>query len=44
VEARSLLAFSLAIANYSIAAQHGDKTRNDVLQFAVDRLLGERWA
>jgi hypothetical protein len=39
VEARSLLAYSLALASYSIAAQHGNKTRSQVLQLAVDRLL-----
>lgn len=41
VETRSMLAFSLFIGSYFIAAQHGDKTRPEVLQLAVDRLLGE---
>lgn len=41
VEARSMLSFSLFIGSYFIAAQHGDKTRSEVLQLAVDRLLGE---
>ena len=43
VEARSMLAFSLFIGSYFIAAQHGDKTRSQVLQLAVDRLLSESW-
>jgi AcrR family transcriptional regulator len=41
VETRSMLAFSLFIGSYFIAAQHGDRTRPEVLQLAVDRLLGE---
>jgi AcrR family transcriptional regulator len=43
VEARSMLAFSLFIGSYFIAAEHGDKTRLQVLQLAVDRLLSESW-
>jgi AcrR family transcriptional regulator len=43
VEARSMLAFSLFIGSYFIAAQHRDKTRSQVLQLAVDRLLSETW-
>ena len=43
VEARSMLAYSLLIGSYFIAAQHGEKTRSEVLQLAVDRLLGEAW-
>jgi len=39
VEVRSLLAYSLVIGSYFIAAQHGDKTRTQVLQLALDRLL-----
>ncbi len=42
-EARSMLAFSLFIGSNFIAAQHGDKTRSQVLQLAVDRLLSESW-
>lgn len=41
VEARSMLAFSLFIGSYFIAARHGDRTRSQVLQLAVDRLLSE---
>lgn len=43
VEARSMLAFSLFIGSYFIAAQHGAKTRAQVLQLAIDRLLDQRW-
>ncbi len=43
VEARSMLAFSLFIGSYFVAAQHGDKTRSQVLQLAVDRLLSGSW-
>jgi AcrR family transcriptional regulator len=43
VEARSMLAFSLFIGSDFIAAQHGEKTRSQVLQLAVDRLLSESW-
>jgi AcrR family transcriptional regulator len=38
VEARSMLAFSLFIGSYFIAAEHGDRTRLQVLQLAIDRL------
>ena len=38
IEARSLLAFSLAIGNHFIAADHGPRSRADVLEVAV-RLL-----
>ena len=40
VEVRSMLAYTLVIGSYFIAAQHGDKTRSQVLQLAIDRLLG----
>jgi AcrR family transcriptional regulator len=39
VEVRSMLAYTLVIGNYFIAAEHGDKTRPQVLQLAIDRLL-----
>jgi AcrR family transcriptional regulator len=39
VEARSMLAFSLAIGNHFIAADHGARSRLDVLELAVTRLL-----
>src|SRR3954452_17849458 len=38
VEARSMLAFSLAIGNHFIAADHGSRSRADVLELAL-RLL-----
>jgi AcrR family transcriptional regulator len=40
VEARSMLAFSLFIGSYFIAAEHPGKSRSQVLQLAIDRLLG----
>jgi AcrR family transcriptional regulator len=43
VEARSMLAFSLFIGSYFIAVEHGGKTRAEVLQLAIDRLLSESW-
>lgn len=39
VEARSLLAYSMSIGSHFVAAQHGDKTRSQVLRLALDRLL-----
>ena len=39
VEARSMLAFSLAIGEHFIAAGHGSLGRGDVLELAVQRLL-----
>jgi AcrR family transcriptional regulator len=43
VEARSMLAYSLLIGSYFITAQHGDKTRPQMLQLAIDRLLSKSW-
>jgi hypothetical protein len=40
IEARSLLAFCLAIGERFLAADHGDLTRNQVLLRAADLLLG----
>ena len=39
VEARSLLAFSLAIGNHFIAADHGMRDRAEVVDLAMRRLL-----
>jgi AcrR family transcriptional regulator len=39
VEARSMLAFSLAIGNHFIAADHGTRSRKHVLELARKRLL-----
>jgi AcrR family transcriptional regulator len=39
VEARSLLAFALAIGNHFIAADHDPRSRADVLDSALERLL-----
>jgi AcrR family transcriptional regulator len=41
VEARSMLAYSLLIGSYFIAADHDGRSRSEVLQLAVDRLLSE---
>ena len=43
VEARAMLAFSLFIGSYFIAARHPEKSRSEVLQLSIDRLLGESW-
>ncbi|MGI8723141.1 MAG: TetR/AcrR family transcriptional regulator [Geodermatophilaceae bacterium] len=43
VEARSMLAYTLLIGSYFIAAQHGNKSRAQMLQLAVDRLLSDSW-
>ncbi|HEY6779630.1 MAG TPA: TetR/AcrR family transcriptional regulator [Thermoleophilaceae bacterium] len=43
VEARSMLAYSLLIGSYFIAAQHDGKSRFEMLQLAVERLLSESW-
>jgi AcrR family transcriptional regulator len=39
VEARSMLAFSLAIGNHFIAADHGARSRKQVLELAKSHLL-----
>ncbi len=39
IEARSMLAFSLVIGNYFIAARHGRRSRRQVLDAAISRLL-----
>lgn len=39
VEARALLAFSLAIGNHFVAADHGGRSRAEVLRHATARLL-----
>lgn len=39
VEARSMLAFSLLIGNYFMASDHGARSRADVLELAVRRLV-----
>ena len=43
VEARSMLAYSLLIGSYFITAQHGNRTRLQMLNLALDRLLSEPW-
>ncbi len=39
IEVRSMIAFSLAIGDHFIAADHGARSREDVLQLAVQRLF-----
>ncbi len=39
VEARCMLAFSLLIGDHVMAADHGARSRADVLELAVRRLL-----
>jgi AcrR family transcriptional regulator len=39
VEARSLIAFCVAVGEHFLAADHGDRTRAQVLEQAVDLLL-----
>lgn len=41
VEVRSMLAYSLLIGSYFIAAQHENRTRPQMVQLAVDRLLSQ---
>jgi AcrR family transcriptional regulator len=38
VEARSMLTFSLFIGSYFVAAEHGERSRSEVLQLAIARL------
>jgi AcrR family transcriptional regulator len=42
-EARSILAFSLFIGSNFILAEHPDRSRPEVLQLALNRLLAESW-
>ena len=44
VEARSFLAFSLFIGSSFVLAEHPDRSRSQVLQLAIDRLLAESWS
>lgn len=39
VEVRSMLAYSAVIGSYFVAAEHGGKTRSELLRLALDRLL-----
>jgi AcrR family transcriptional regulator len=43
IEARSMLAYSLLIGSYFIAAQHSGRSRSQLLQLAVDRLVDSSW-
>ncbi len=39
VEVRSMMSYSMVIGSYFVAVEHGDKTRSQVLQLAIDHLL-----
>lgn len=39
VEVRSMMSYSMVIGSYFVAVEHGDKTRSEVLQLAIDHLL-----
>ncbi len=39
VEARSLLCYSLLLGNFLIQADHGERTRAEVLELAIEQLL-----
>lgn len=43
VEARSMLLFSLYVGSHFLAADHGERTRSDVVRLAAERLVDERW-
>jgi AcrR family transcriptional regulator len=42
-EARTMLAYSLFIGSYFVKTMHGERTRAQVLQLAIGRLLDESW-
>jgi AcrR family transcriptional regulator len=41
-EARAMLAYSLFVGSYFFSAGHGERTRAEVRQLAIDRLLSDR--
>jgi AcrR family transcriptional regulator len=43
VEARCMLTYSLFVGSYFIAAQHDGKSRSQIVQLAIDRLLDKPW-
>jgi hypothetical protein len=43
VDARAMLAYSLFVGSYFVAAEHGKRKRDQVMQPALDRLLDESW-
>jgi AcrR family transcriptional regulator len=43
VEARAVLAYSLFVGSYFVAAGHGKRTRAELQRLALDRLLDESW-
>jgi len=43
VEARCMLTYSLFVGSYFIAAEHDGKSRSQIVQLAIDRLLDKPW-
>ncbi len=43
VEARCMLTYSLFVGSYFIAEQHDGKSRSQIVQLAIDRLLDKPW-
>jgi AcrR family transcriptional regulator len=39
VEVRSMMSYSMVIGSYFVAVEHGNRTRSQVLQLAIDHLL-----
>ncbi|HVO54869.1 MAG TPA: TetR/AcrR family transcriptional regulator [Solirubrobacterales bacterium] len=42
-DARAMLAYSLFVGSYFVAAGPGGRSRREVMQLAIERLFGERW-
>jgi len=42
-EARAILAYSLFVGSYFVTAAPGKRSRSQVMQLAIERLLGGRW-
>jgi AcrR family transcriptional regulator len=43
VEARAMLTYSLFVGAYFVRAEHGKRSRAEVMRLALDRLLDESW-
>lgn len=42
-DARAMLTFSLFVGSYFVVGGHGERSRSELVQLAMDRLLVERW-
>jgi AcrR family transcriptional regulator len=42
-EARAMLTFTLFVGSYFVVGGRGERTRAQLIQLAIDRLLAERW-